>query len=398
MTLTKPSVKPRWASDPSDVAFVTEPSETKKSEGWVIEKPPLNWFNWLLVMIYNWLKFLDPFTYKIQNDASAKGQALLVDGGVWEFVASTSVLSWSGTLRIAVPGVSDTLINTISTGSVTSFASGKVAYIDYNRPVFFKGDTTNGSPNVLLVDYLESIEVGMRVIGSGIPLNTTVLSFTEDEEAGTRTVVLSDNATITASSVTMSAFGVGSISITSVDSVYFVPAPNRYILARRIGDVVYLGDGPHPKVLNTLELHKVNQTRDGYDAIVGNASNPKAMYATLTDALAALPSTGASKILITESLSLSAAITVDKDDVTIEFAPGVAYTRTSGTNALNVTADRVTIIGGRFIDYTNSNIAIKFASGADFGMVTRCRFVNVGTNDGVDNVTGTTEIFGNIFE
>jgi len=398
MALTKPSTKPRWASDPTTPAFVAEPSETKKSEGWIVEKPPLNYFNWLLKGAFDWFKYLDPFTYKIQNDAATKGQAIIVGGGIWKFVLSTEVLSWSGTLRVAVPGVSETVINEIATSSLTSFTDGKTAYIDYNRPVFFKGNTTNASPNVTGVDYLESIDVGMRVIGAGIPLNTTVLSISVDEEAGTRTVVLSDNATVTASNVTMSAFGTGSISVTSVNSVNFVPAPNRIILARRIGDVVYLGEGPHPKALNNLELHKLHQTRDGYDAIVGNASNPKATHATITAALAALPAAGAAKILVTESLSLSAAVVIDKDDITIEFAPGVSYTRGSGTNALDVTGDRVTIIGGRFVDYTSSNVAIKFSSGGDFGMVTRCRFVNVGTNTGIDNVTGTTEIFGNIFE
>lgn len=57
-TISKPAQLPRWA----DVvgAEVTDPPSGKKDTGWVdAEKPPHDYFNWLLLRIYQWLQFVD---------------------------------------------------------------------------------------------------------------------------------------------------------------------------------------------------------------------------------------------------------------------------------------------------------------------------------------------------
>lgn len=62
---TKPlsSTLPRWADTVSgDPTKVSEPAAGKKDIGWLVaEKPPAQWKNWLLLMIYNWLVWLDAF-------------------------------------------------------------------------------------------------------------------------------------------------------------------------------------------------------------------------------------------------------------------------------------------------------------------------------------------------
>lgn len=53
----KPTKLPEWASGVG--AAITEPSGSKKTTGWVAEKPPHQWFNWLLNLIYQWLGYFD---------------------------------------------------------------------------------------------------------------------------------------------------------------------------------------------------------------------------------------------------------------------------------------------------------------------------------------------------
>src|SRR5260221_10162312 len=57
--MAKPSSLPRWADSGG---AITEPSSGKKDVGWVAEKPPYQYFNWLLNLIYTWLLWLDRIT------------------------------------------------------------------------------------------------------------------------------------------------------------------------------------------------------------------------------------------------------------------------------------------------------------------------------------------------
>jgi len=51
-----PSKLPEWASGGS--ADIVEPSEGKKDLGWIQEKPPLEWFNWIQNLTYQWHSYL----------------------------------------------------------------------------------------------------------------------------------------------------------------------------------------------------------------------------------------------------------------------------------------------------------------------------------------------------
>jgi hypothetical protein len=54
---TKPSSTPRWANVGGDIV---EPAGGKKDVGWVAEeKPPAQYFNWLLNLTWQWLEYLN---------------------------------------------------------------------------------------------------------------------------------------------------------------------------------------------------------------------------------------------------------------------------------------------------------------------------------------------------
>ncbi|MCK4960592.1 MAG: hypothetical protein KAT00_14365, partial [Planctomycetes bacterium] len=52
----KPDKTPRFATGGS--AAVAEPTEGKKDLGWVAEKPPHQWMNWLHEKVYEWNQFI----------------------------------------------------------------------------------------------------------------------------------------------------------------------------------------------------------------------------------------------------------------------------------------------------------------------------------------------------
>lgn len=54
--MAKPTQLPQWADGGS--ADVVEPSAGKKTLGWILEKPPFQYFNWLFLTIYLWCFYL----------------------------------------------------------------------------------------------------------------------------------------------------------------------------------------------------------------------------------------------------------------------------------------------------------------------------------------------------
>ena len=52
---TKPTTLPQWAT----TGTVTEPSAGKKALGWIAEKPPFAYMNWLLNLIYQWCAYVN---------------------------------------------------------------------------------------------------------------------------------------------------------------------------------------------------------------------------------------------------------------------------------------------------------------------------------------------------
>lgn len=103
-----------------------------------------------------------------------------------------------------------------------------------------------------------------------------------------------------------------------------------------------------------------------FDAIVGGA--PGCTHATLQDAIDDAGSGW--RILVLDNETINTRVGVNISDIEIQFKPGVVFEKGSDTVALEISAARVKISGGRFVDFDQSgDIALKFVSGGDYGQV-----------------------------
>lgn len=118
-----------------------------------------------------------------------------------------------------------------------------------------------------------------------------------------------------------------------------------------------------------------------YDAIVGAAAG--ATHATLQDAIDDAGSGW--RILVLDDETVNTRIGVNISDIEIDFKPGVTFTKGSDTVGLEISGARVKIKNGRFVGFTTGgDIALKFVSGGDYGLVFGTGF-GVGTDTEVDD-------------
>lgn len=57
----KPASSPIWATAP-DPGKLVPPSGSKQILGWIDEKPPLQWFNWYMNLVYQWVNYFENIT------------------------------------------------------------------------------------------------------------------------------------------------------------------------------------------------------------------------------------------------------------------------------------------------------------------------------------------------
>lgn len=67
--LSKPAEKPEWATD--GAADVLTPSAGKQVLGWISEKPPYQWFNWLAKFTYLWINYFENVTDRVGAEFDA---------------------------------------------------------------------------------------------------------------------------------------------------------------------------------------------------------------------------------------------------------------------------------------------------------------------------------------
>ncbi|HEX5033743.1 MAG TPA: hypothetical protein VFW62_04630, partial [bacterium] len=110
--------KPRWATSPGLPTDVQEPSEPKKNAGWLPpEKPPAQFFNWLLRQAYLFSKFTDEFA----------STASLRSANPLQLNASTGEVSFSSDIEIAFKFDGDNYVNRIQVAaSPLDIDSGEV--------------------------------------------------------------------------------------------------------------------------------------------------------------------------------------------------------------------------------------------------------------------------------
>lgn len=54
----KPADFPIWATTP-ELGKLAAPTVPKQEKGWIDEKPPLQWFNWWMNLVYLWISYFD---------------------------------------------------------------------------------------------------------------------------------------------------------------------------------------------------------------------------------------------------------------------------------------------------------------------------------------------------
>lgn len=96
MAVAKPSVYPEWASGGSGI---TEPSSPKKLLGWIVEKPPYQFFNWLFSTIYNWVRWIDQ-GYRPMTAIVATGATVVPLGSSIDYAADCTAGNQSFTLPV----------------------------------------------------------------------------------------------------------------------------------------------------------------------------------------------------------------------------------------------------------------------------------------------------------
>lgn len=55
--MPKPSQDAKWATSGS--ALITDPGIGKRDQGWIVEIPPVEYFNWWMNNVGNWIEYLD---------------------------------------------------------------------------------------------------------------------------------------------------------------------------------------------------------------------------------------------------------------------------------------------------------------------------------------------------
>jgi hypothetical protein len=126
-----------------------------------------------------------------------------------------------------------------------------------------------------------------------------------------------------------------------------------------------------------------------YSAFVG--SSAIATHATLAAALADPLVLNGSRILILESDSIDTEIQITKNDIIIEFLPGVIYDKGGSFTddaCISVVGDRCEIHGGIIEGFIGgAETGIIFEAGANEGLIMRTRFNNNTKN--IDDLSTT---------
>lgn len=124
--MAKPDKYPRWATGGG--AIVAEPSEGDKDNGWAYkQKPPSNWFNWLLLKIYQWLYFLyEEMLSPIITDAGALKTDVVGSDQIAAGAVDSSEIAANAVVeaKLATGAVT---VNKIGTGAVTEGKIGAEA-------------------------------------------------------------------------------------------------------------------------------------------------------------------------------------------------------------------------------------------------------------------------------
>jgi hypothetical protein len=109
---TKPDALPKWAPTPSDPSYVVAPSDAKQELGWIGEKPPFQWFNWLQLKTYQWLKYFENRTDALlaQYDAVIGSGSYASHASLAALLADAGIASIKNVIVIDHPAIDATIV------------------------------------------------------------------------------------------------------------------------------------------------------------------------------------------------------------------------------------------------------------------------------------------------
>lgn len=131
-----------------------------------------------------------------------------------------------------------------------------------------------------------------------------------------------------------------------------------------------------------------------YSAFIGTVSpGGLATHASINAAMADVGVTQGSRIVVLEDATLTTIQQISKQNIQLEFLPGVTYTKGSVATGLQISADGVVVKLGRFAAFNGgSDKGILIDAGADHCMIFGTRFNTCTTN--VDDQSGTATQIG----
>lgn len=222
---------------------VVQPPSNFSLQGWqAAQAPPFQYMNWLFWLTDQWIQYLD----QIIETGVPDNVIRLLNGGIWSFNASTGVLAWSQAANLAIPSIPDSA-NTIAAGNVT-LADGDVAYVIANVPIVTKGDGTITQSQITNLNFTGNLVTGMVVSGPGVQPGTTVSGVFPTS------VNISLPLTATTPGGTFIFASNGPITMQVLASTALIPTINTILIARRQGNIVYLGVNTSQMVLRDGEF------------------------------------------------------------------------------------------------------------------------------------------------
>lgn len=255
MSVPKPTSFPNWTD--GSPSKVQEPPPAKKLAGWTPgEPPPMQYMNWLFYNLDQWVKWIEQTLNVPASNVNLIAGMRLINGGNWFWDLASKTLTWDAAFDIMIPSIVDADNEVANDSAVLN--DGDVLYTQVNLPFSVNVDTNNGSNQLTNIAFMQGIEVGQVIDAPGVPPGTTVTLL------GVNSLTMSANASASATVVaTFAQTGPLTAQVSPVDDL--IPGPTTVVIARRVGDNIYLGVNAFTNILRDQESKKLETT--GYDVV-----------------------------------------------------------------------------------------------------------------------------------
>lgn len=139
----KPAKKPEWADGGGSA--IIEPSDAKKALGWVVEKPPHQFFNWLLNLIWQWIVYFELETDALQIEADTTQSRVLAgfDGIVGAAAYATDATIAAAITRLSA-GARILVLDSFALGAAVVMSKANMEIVLKPGVIISAGAATTG--------------------------------------------------------------------------------------------------------------------------------------------------------------------------------------------------------------------------------------------------------------